>query len=308
MRRLALRFAVGSALLAAIASMATAQIGETLRQARTGHGPDIVVALRQKATPHRPPASSNLKLVTYPAAPGDMFGYLTKDPGDGKKHPAIIWISGGDTAIGDFWSPQPKENDQSGAAFREAGLVVFYPSVRGLNGNPGQIEGYYGELDDIVAATAWLKQQRWVDPSRVYLGGHSSGGTMVLLAAEYAGDWKAVFAFGAVHDPRGYGAGLWGALPFDPANQDASRLRAPVNWLSSITVPTFLIEGGRQGNIGPLQTMRQANQNPLVQFTIGQGCTHFSILRPASEKIADAIVYDRVDAMFGSGGFPISCE
>jgi dipeptidyl aminopeptidase/acylaminoacyl peptidase len=308
MKRPALRFAVGSVVLGFFASMAAAQIGETLRQARAGHGPDTVVTLRQKTKPQRPPASSDLRLVTYPAAPGEMFGYLTKDPGDGKKHPAIIWVSGGDTAIGDFWSPQPKDNDQSAAAFREAGLVVFYPAVRGLNGNPGQIEGYYGELDDIVAATAWLKQQPWVEPSRVYLGGHSSGGTMVLLAAEYAGDWKGVFAFGAVHDPRGYGPGLWGALPYDPANQDASRLRAPINWLASISVPTLVIEGGLQGNIGPLQTLRKANKNPLVHFALGQGCTHFSILRPASEKIADAIAKDRVDAMFGDDPISISCE
>lgn len=284
------------------------QIGETLRQARSGHGPDIVVSLRQKDKPKRPPANSSLQLVTYSGALGEMFGYLTKDPGDGKKHPAIIWISGGDTAIGDFWSPQLRDNDQSGAAFREAGLVVFYPSVRGLNGNPGQIEGYYGELDDIVAATAWLKQQPWVDPARVYLGGHSSGGTMVLLAAEYAGEWKSVFAFGAVHDSRGYGPGLWGALPYDPANQEASRLRAPINWLSSVTVPTLVIEGGRQGNIGPLQTMHKANQNPLVHFALARSCSHFSILRPASEKIANAIVNDQVEALFDGNAFDASCD
>lgn len=301
------RFAIGLAIAASLAGAATAQTGETLRQARTGQGPNTVVTLRQTDKPPQPPANSDLKLVAYPGPLGNMAGYLTKDPGDGKKRPAIIWISGGDTAIGNFWSPQPRENDQSAAAFREAGLVVFYPAVRGLNGNPGQIEGYFGELDDLVAATAWLKQQPGVDPDRVYLGGHSSGGTMVLLAAAYAADWKAVFAFGAVHDPRGYGPALWGALPFDPKNQAASRLRAPINWLSSITVPTLVLEGDRQGNVGPLKLLREANRNPQVHFALGQGCGHFSILRPASEKIAGAIAADRVDALLGGDGFSIAC-
>jgi acetyl esterase/lipase len=305
---LTLRFVAGLAAVTAIASPALAQTNQTLRQARAVHGPEITVQLRQKAKPPKPPVKSGLRLVSYPGPLGKISGYLTNDPGDGKKHPAIIWISGGDTAIGDFWSPQPRSNDQSAAAFREAGVVVFYPSVRGLNGNPGKIEGFFGELDDLVAATKWLKQQPWVDPDQVYLGGHSSGGTMVLLAAEYADEWKSVFAFGAVHDPRGYGPGLWGALPYNVHNQTASRLRAPAYWLSSISVPTQVVEGEIQGNVGSLDIMRTANRNPLVHFTLAKGCTHFSVLRPASEKIADAIVKGSVPDLFAKDGFKFTCD
>jgi len=193
-------------------------------------------------------------------------------------------------------------------AFREAGLIVFYPSVRGLNGNPGQIEGFYGELDDLVAATKWLKQQPGVDPDRVYLGGHSSGGTMVLLAAAYSGDWKGVISFGPVHDPRGYGPMLWGALPFNSGSNVDSDLRAPMKWLGSITMPTLVIEGDQRGNVGSLDLMRSANHNPAVHFALGRGCSHFSILRPASEKIAKALVGDGLGAMLKSEEFSIACQ
>lgn len=308
MNRLALRLAAGIAACFAFGSGAIAQAGETLQQARAGQGPDLVATMRQTSKPKKPPANSNLQVVSYPGSLGQMSGYLTKDPGDGKKYPAIVWISGGDTALGDFWSPQPRDSDQSAAAFREAGVAVFYPAVRGLNGNPGQIEGFYGELDDLVAATKWLKQQPWVDPERVYLGGHSSGGTMVLLAAEYAAEWKGVFSFGPVHDPRGYGPRLWGALPYDSLDEAASRLRAPIHWLPSITIPTLVIEGERQGNVGSLDLIRTTSTNPLVHVALGRDCTHFSILRPASEKIADAIANDKVDAMFTGGGFSVSCS
>ena len=291
----------------AAASAGVAEPVETLRQARADQGPDIVNGLRQSAKPKKPPAKSGLQLVSWPGPLGKMAGYLTSDPGDGNRHPAIVWVSGGDTAIGDFWSKQPIETDQSAAAFREAGVVVFYPAVRGLNGNPGQIEGFYGELDDLVAATQWLKQQPWVDPDKIYLGGHSSGGTMVLLAAEYAGAWRAVFAFGPVTDPRSYGPRLWGALPFDSSNQHATKVRAPINWLSSITMPTLIAEGDRQGNVGAIDQFRLTNRNPLVHVSLAGGCSHFSILRPASEKIAKAIKNDSVECLLNEG-FAVKCE
>ena len=76
--------------------------------------------------------------IKYPAASGQLAAYLTPDPSDGKKHPAIIWITGGDcNSIGDVWSPAPPENDQTAAAFRNAGIVMMFPSLRGGNDNPG---------------------------------------------------------------------------------------------------------------------------------------------------------------------------
>lgn len=306
MKRCVSSFVAAILVALALSSTAAAQSEKTLREARAGQGPEVINNLRQSAKPRKPPAKSGLTLVSWPGPLGNMAGYLTSDPGDGNRHPAIVWVSGGDTAIGDFWSKQPIETDQSAAAFREAGVVVFYPAVRGLNGNPGQIEGFYGELDDLIAATQWLKQQSWVDPDKVYLGGHSSGGTMVLLAAEYADEWKSVFAFGPVADPRGYGPFLWGALPFDSSNQHATKLRAPLHWLSSIRMPTLIAEGDRQGNVGAIDQFRLTNRNPMVHIALAPGCTHFSILRPASEKIAKAIKNNSVEGLLDDG-FAVKC-
>ena len=60
----------------------------------------------------------------------------------------------------------------------------MFPSLRGGNDNPGRREGFFGEVDDILAATDYLARQPHVDPKRIYLGGHSTGGTMVMLVAE----------------------------------------------------------------------------------------------------------------------------
>jgi len=163
------RIAWSVLLLTAVASPGIAQPAPTLKEARAGHGPNVITPMRQKAKPPKPPKQSGLQLVSYSGPLGAMAGYLTKAPEDGQKRPAIIWISGGNTAIGNFWTAQPRDNDQTAMAFREAGLLVFYPSVRGLNGNPGQIEGFYGELDDLVAATTiWLRQQSGSSSSRAW--------------------------------------------------------------------------------------------------------------------------------------------
>ncbi len=80
--------------------------------------------------------------VKYPAVVGRLAAYITPDPGDGNKHPAIIWITGGDcNSVDDVWAPAPRANDQTAAAYRRTGIVMMFPSLRGGNDNPGVKEG-----------------------------------------------------------------------------------------------------------------------------------------------------------------------
>ena len=61
-------------------------------------------------------------------------------------------------------------------AFPSAGIVTMYPSLRGGNNNPGYIERLCGEVDDVIASGKYLASRPDVDPKRIYLGGHSTGG------------------------------------------------------------------------------------------------------------------------------------
>ena len=132
--------------------------------------------------------------MKYDSPAGSLAAYVSPDPNDGKRHPAIIWITGGDcNTIGEMWNPRPASNDQTARAYREAGLVMMFPSLRGGNDNPGFKENFYGEVDDVLAAAAYLAKQDYVDPKRIYLGGHSTGGTLVLLVAEVPNPFRAVF-------------------------------------------------------------------------------------------------------------------
>jgi acetyl esterase/lipase len=242
------------------------------------------------------PPDKTLKIIKYPAPSGELSAYLTSDPGDGKKHPAIIWITGGDcNSIGDVWSRAPRENDQTAAPYRQAGIVMMYPSLRGGNDNPGVKEGFLGEVDDVLAAVDYLQKQPYVDPARTYLGGHSSGGTMVLLVAECSDRFRAVFSFGPTNDVSGY-AGYPGLLPFDVDNPSEIRMRSPGYWLESIQSPVWVMEGvERTSNIKALRTMSSASTSPKAHFIEVRGVNHFSILAPTNEVIAKKILTDTSD-------------
>ena len=268
------------------------QAAASLAEARKGFATKLT---RQVATadPVEQPPANVFRIVKYDAPPGKLAAYLTPDPGDGAKHPAIVWITGGDcNSIGDVWSEADPDDDQTAAAYRKAGIVMMFPSLRGGNGNPGHKEGFYGEVDDILAAADYLAAQPYVDPARIYLGGHSTGGTLALLVAECSERFRAVFSFGPAGDVTGYDDETV-ALPFDRRQAREVQLRAPAMWLEGIKTPTFLFEGNEQpGNRDSLNQMALAPKSPNVRFFAVKGKNHFSILAPTNQLIAAKINRD----------------
>jgi dipeptidyl aminopeptidase/acylaminoacyl peptidase len=245
---------------------------------------------QQRGKPAPQPPPTVFRLVRYDSPVGKLAAYLTPDPGDGNKHPAIVWITGGDSnTIDEVWEDAPRNNDQTAAAYRRAGIIMMFPSLRGGNDNPGEHEGFFGEVDDVIAAADYLARQPYVDPARIYLGGHSTGGTLVMLVAESTDRFRAVFSFGPADTLNGYPAQY---LTFDKSNPKEFQLRAPVRWLSSVRTRLFVFEGANRGNLAAMQTMASTSTNPLIHFNPVQGFTHFSILAPTNELIAQKILSD----------------
>ena len=287
-------FVCASALLLLFAGCAPkkqlAGRGETLPVARQNFKTMLSpVNAAKEAVETAPP--NLFRTLTYPAPSGNLAAYLTPDPGDGRKHPAIIWITGGDcNSIGDVWSPTSRDNDQTAGAYRQAGIVMMFPSLRGGNTNPGVKEGFLGEVDDVLYAAKFLQAQSYVDPKRIYLGGHSTGGTLALLVAESTDGFRAVFSFGPIDDVSNYGTNSE-FLPFDTSSRREIELRSPGYWLASIQSPTWVFEGS-EGNRGPLRSMAQSSTNPKTHFIELQGVSHFATLAPLNERIAGKILQD----------------
>jgi dipeptidyl aminopeptidase/acylaminoacyl peptidase len=242
--------------------------------------------------PANQPPPSLARLIQYDTSNGKLAAYITTIPPGGQRSPAIIWISGGDcnTIDDGFFQDSPPSNDQTASAFRKAGIVTMYVSLRGGNDNPGFKEGFLGEVDDVLAAAEYLSKMDGIDPSRIYLGGHSTGGTLALLVAESTNNFRAIFSFGPVDDIRGYGHDY---IYFDSRIPAEIEARTPSRWLHAINNRTFVLEGLNQGNVQALLALKHASRNPQVSFHSVAGANHFNILAPVTQKIAEKILQDQ---------------
>ncbi|MDC3960900.1 alpha/beta hydrolase family protein [Polyangium jinanense] len=239
--------------------------------------------------PEPPPGV--FRKIRYDAPAGKLAAYISPDPQDGKKHPAIIWVVGGldYNSIGNLWTELPDDADQNASDYRRAGIIMMFPSQRGGNDNPGFKEAFFGEVDDIIAAADHLAKQEYVDPNRIYLGGHSCGGALVLLVAESTARFRAVFSFGPIDDITRWGPGI---ILFDTSDPREAELRAPIRWLHSIQSPVFVLEGTAGGNVRALHAMARASRNDNVHFYAVEGADHGSILEPTNALIAKKILRD----------------
>lgn len=227
--------------------------------------------------------------ITYPSEVGALGAYVSPDPGDGARHPAIIWLTGGlSNTLNDMSEPGPESNDQTASAYRDAGIIMMMPTLRGGNENPGLIEGYAGEVDDILSAADYLASLSYVDPDRIYLGGHSTGGTLVFLVAEVDDRFAATFAFGPV-----LAGTMYGMIPanFEKLPEWEALIRCPACWMDDVNSPLFVIEG-ETGNAQDLREMSELTENPNIRFIEVPRAGHFDVLAPANRVIAEKILQD----------------
>lgn len=259
---------------------------QTLLEARKGFVTKIVKSGPSAGKPDVP-IGKEFELIHYQSPVGRLAAYVTTDAGDGNKHPAIIWITGGDNnSIGDVWSPTERANDQSVSAFRKAGVVMMFPSQRGGNDNPGKREGFYGEVDDILAATDHLTTLPYVDSNQIYLGGHSTGGTMVMIVGACSDRYRAIFSLGPVASVEQYGGNF---VYCDPNDENEIRLRSPIYWMDCVKNPMYVLDGSGGNWDGAIAVMADKNSNSKIQFFKIPGHDHFTVIAPIAEKLADQI-------------------
>ena len=270
---------------------------ESLAQARSGFQTEIVdTSFEADGEPATPP-SHTFNLIRYASPAGEMAAYITPNPEDGEKRPAIIWLIGGYGGIGNddyFWRRQRRINDQSASAFRNVGIVMMIPSFRGENNNPGQYEMFYGELDDLAAAKSYLENLPYVDPDRIYLAGHSTGGTRTLLANEYIPGFRAAFAIGAIPDLQlRIQQPMSVTIPFNTSNPEEFRLRSPATFIRSLQSPTYYFEGAKNwwDEFDEVQAYAHKHNVPFYAYKIRAG-DHFNIIAPINELIAEKILAD----------------
>ncbi|MCA9042387.1 MAG: prolyl oligopeptidase family serine peptidase, partial [Planctomycetaceae bacterium] len=112
--------------------------------------------------------------VTYDSQGLSLKAWVDRRGATQEKSHAIVFFHGG-------FAISLSDIEESCARFREAGYVVMCPALRGENGNPGNFELFFGEVDDAANACRWLAKQDYVDQDRIYTFGHSVGGGISAL-------------------------------------------------------------------------------------------------------------------------------
>ena len=190
-------------------------------------------------------------------------------------------------SIGDLaWRPSERSNDQSGRAFREAGMVEML-LFRGCNDNLVIASISSARSTTVLAAIEFLRKRPDVDPERVYLGGHSTGATLALLVAASRPQVRAVFAFGPIARTEWYGET---GTALDRADGTERVLRNPAAFLGEATAPVYVIEGSEERTAMNSEALRRAAGRAPIRFLQARGADHFSTLAPITELIASRLV------------------
>jgi dienelactone hydrolase len=184
----------------------------------------------------RPP--DYVDVVEYPSSGLLLKAWLSGHRQTGQKLPAVLFLHGGFELGAADWD--------MAVPYWEAGFVLMVPMLRGENGQRGTFSFLYNEVDDVLAAADYLSRQPAVDPARIYLAGHSAGGTLTLLAIEASGRFRAAASFDGSPDQQllyngsASKPGTHREVVFDPKDARELQVRSPLAYASSVKSPVRL--------------------------------------------------------------------
>jgi dipeptidyl aminopeptidase/acylaminoacyl peptidase len=190
----------------------------------------------QGFTPQRPPAG--VTEVTFASGKLQLKAWVNSPPAGGAKKPAVLFLHGGFAFGSEDW-------DQC-KPFRDAGFVTMTPWLRGENGQPGNFTLFYDEVDDAVAAGEALAKTPGIDPNRVFVAGHSAGGTLAMLGAMTSRRFKGCASFSGSPDQVAFVRNHEEWAPFDPENGVEMRMRSPLAFPKSFKCPARLYWGNEE--------------------------------------------------------------
>jgi dipeptidyl aminopeptidase/acylaminoacyl peptidase len=221
----------------------------------------------------QPPAGVNL--VEYTSGGLKLKGWLSTDASDGKKRPAVVYLHGGWAFDASDWA--------DAEPFATAGFVLFMPTLRGENGNPGIYEGFLGEVDDAVAAGRFVSALPNVD-GNIFVAGHSVGAVLTCLTAMVPSPYTAAAALDGYLDMESWAAGSPSfQVPFDRNDREEVRERNPMAFVASLRCPLRLYAGdeGRETNAQfEAEARRLGKQCELVVV----GRNHQAMVVPAVQQ------------------------
>jgi dipeptidyl-peptidase 4 len=186
-----------------------------------------------------------------------MDGMLIKPPdfNPSRRYPVyqFTYAGPGASQVRDQWGGPDYMFHQMLA---QHGIVVWILDNRSASGKGAEsqwpVYGRLGELElqDLEDGITWLKQQTWVDPSRIVLSGWSYGGFMAAYALTHSTSWSAGIVGAPVTDWRDYDSVYTERLMKLPQhNADGYRRTAPRFAADRLNARMLLVHGTMDDNV-----------------------------------------------------------
>ena len=201
--------------------------------------------LRKGSAPHQECKDSKAPVgvaeVFFPSDGLHLRAWLNRPSSESKKKsPAVLFLHSGFCFDESDW--------EETKAFRGAGFVVMLPNQRGENGQPGNYTMFYDEVDDVISAAEYLRQQSFIDETKLYIAGASTGGTLTMLTALTYPHFRAAASFCGSPDAVGYtrhalAIGAESDIPFDFRDARELQFRSARVYATSFKCPTRLYYG-----------------------------------------------------------------
>lgn len=248
--------------------------GSDLAEARRGFETQLLTRGPAPQDFHEAAPPTGASEVEYPSGNLRLKAWLSDNPRDGEKRPAVVYLHGGWSFSAADWL--------DAAPFVDAGFVVMMPMLRAENGNPGTYEGFFGEVDDAIAAGQFVSELPYVDPNNVFVAGHSVGAVLCVLSAMVPSDYKAAAALSGYLDMD-----AWAVLEhpsrvvFDTTDPKEVQLRNPMAFPASLRVPLILYaEKGGMDEINAAFLEQAKRCGKHCELVVSEG-DHMSMVAPS---------------------------
>lgn len=168
------------------------------------------------------------------------------------------------------------------------GFVIVAPMYRQSDGGEGRDELGGGDVDDLMNIVPLIKSFDFADSENLFLYGESRGGIMTYLALKRNFPANAAAVFGAITNLENYQKEnekdlspkvlkqIWS--DYEQNKEKIFDERSAIKWTEKINTPIFIMHGGNDPQVNPMQSLSIAeklqNLGKTYQLKIFAGDNH----------------------------------
>ncbi|MDE1994464.1 MAG: alpha/beta fold hydrolase [Rhizobiaceae bacterium] len=168
----------------------------------------------------------------------ELVAWVSRYERTAKPKPAVLFLHGGNAIGQGHWLLMKP--------YIDAGYIVMIPSMRGENGQKGNFSGFYDEVSDVLAASERLRSLPGVDPHRMFIAGHSIGGTLTMLASMSTRRFRAAAPISANPDAFAFFNRYPQDIRFNDKNPREFQMRSPICYAHSFKCPLKVMHGSEE--------------------------------------------------------------